>query len=73
MAERRISMSDAATQLIRAFSALSPSERYAVMLELAKISESETDLSDEDLARVGDELFGMYDEEEADLGNSTEG
>ena len=66
-------MSDAATQLIRAFSALSPSERYAVMLELAKISESETDLSDEDLARVGDELFGMYDEEEADLGNSTEG
>jgi hypothetical protein len=73
MVERRISMSDAATQLIRAFSALSPSERYAVMLELAKISESETDLSDEDLARVGDELFGMYDEEEADLGNSTEG
>jgi hypothetical protein len=73
MAERRISMSDAATQLIRAFSALSPSERYAVLLELAKISESETDLSDEDLARVGDELFGMYDEEEADLGNSTEG
>lgn len=66
-------MSDAATQLIRAFSGLSPSERYAVMLELAKISESETDLSDEDLARVGDELFGMYDEEEADLGNSTEG
>ncbi len=49
-------MSDAATQLIRAFSALSPSERYAVMLELAKISESETDLSDEDLARVGDEF-----------------
>ena len=66
-------MSDAATQLIRAFSALSPSERYAVMLELAKISESETDLSDEDLARVGDELFRMYDEEEAELGNSTEG
>ncbi|MCA9206806.1 MAG: hypothetical protein KDA55_00550 [Planctomycetales bacterium] len=66
-------MSDAATQLIRAFSALSPSERYAVMLELAKISESETDLSDEDLARVGDELFGMYDEEEAELGNATEG
>ena len=66
-------MSDAATQLIRAFSALSPSERYVVMLELAKISESETDLSDEDLARVGDELFRMYDEEEAELGNSTEG
>ena len=66
-------MSDAATQLIRAFSALSPSERYAVMLELAKISESETDFSDEDLARVGDELFGMYDDEEAERGNTTEG
>jgi hypothetical protein len=43
------------------------------MLELAKIAESETDLSDEDLARVGDELFGIYDDEEAELGNSTEG
>lgn len=65
-------MSDAATQLIRAFSALSPSERHAVMLELAKISESKTELSDEDLSRVGDELFGMYDEEEAEFGNSKE-
>ncbi len=66
-------MSDAATQLILAFSALPPSERHAVMLELAKISESETDLSDEDLARVGDELFGLYDEEESEHGNSKEG
>ena len=66
-------MSEAATQLIRAFSALSSSERYAVLLELAKISESETDLSDDDLTRAGDELFGMYDEEESELGNSEEG
>ncbi|MCA9206344.1 MAG: hypothetical protein KDA59_25000 [Planctomycetales bacterium] len=66
-------MSEAATQLIQAFSALSSSERYAVLLELAKISESETDLSDDDLTRAGDELFGMYDEEESELGNSEEG
>ena len=66
-------MSDAATQLIRAFSALSSNERHAVMLELAKISESEAELSDEDLTRAGDELFGIYDEEEAELGNSQEG
>lgn len=66
-------MSDAATELIRAFSALSPNERHAVMLELAKISESEAELSDEVLTRAGDELFGIYDEEEAELGNSKEG
>lgn len=66
-------MSDAAAELIRAFSALPPIERHAVMLELAKISESETDLSAEDLARAGDELFGMYDDEEAELGDSNEG
>lgn len=66
-------MSEAATQLIQAFSALSSSERYAVLLELAKISESETELSDDDLTRAGDELFGMYDEEESELGNSEEG
>ncbi|MCA9212825.1 MAG: hypothetical protein KDB27_07165 [Planctomycetales bacterium] len=66
-------MSEAANQLIQAFSALSPSERYAVMLELAKISESETELTDDELVRAGDELFGMYDEEEAARGGSKEG
>lgn len=66
-------MSEAAMQLIQAFSALSLSERRAVMLELAKISESEAELSDDDLTRVGDQLFGIYDEEEAELGNSNAG
>ena len=35
--------------------------------------ESGEELFDDDLARVGDQLFGMYDEEEAGLGNSKEG
>ena len=62
-------MSDAASQLVKAFSALAPSEQHAVMLELAKIS-ADAELSDEDLSRAGDELFGMYDDEEASLGDS---
>ncbi len=63
-------MSEAASQLIKAFSALPSSERHAVILELAKISESDTPISDDDLVRAGDELFGIYDEEEAALDDS---
>jgi len=55
-------MSDDAAQLINAFSALSPEERYAVVVELARISEADAGpVSDDELTVSGAELFSMYD------------
>jgi len=62
-------MSDAATQLIKTFCNLPPNERYAVMIELARISETDYgSLSDDEFARAGEEVFAMYDAEESEHG-----
>lgn len=59
-------MSDAAVELIQTFSALSRSDQYAVLLELARISEANAGpLSDEELTAAGQSVFAMYDAEEA--------
>ena len=59
-------MSNIATELIQAFSTLPPNERYAVLIELARISEADDGpLSDDELARAGEDVFAMYDAEEA--------
>ncbi len=64
-------MSDDAAQLISAFSALPPDERYMVFVELARIAEIDAGpISDDELTQTGDELFAMYDREEADSGDS---
>jgi len=66
-------MSETATELIRTFSTFSPQERHAVLIELARISEADDGLlSDDELAFAGDELFAMYDAEEADHGETQE-
>ncbi len=62
-------MSEAAHNLIDAFTALPISERHAVFLELARISETDTgDLTDVELALAGEQVFAMYDAEEAEHG-----
>ena len=59
-------MCDAAVELIQTFSALSRSDQYAVLLELARISETNAGpLSDEELTAAGESVFAMYDAEEA--------
>ena len=65
-------MSNEAKQLIEAFAALDAPDRYAVIVELARISQSDADMvSDEELTRAGAELFTMYDtEEETPSGNA---
>lgn len=64
-------MSDTANELIQAFSTLSPNERYAVLIELARISEADDGpLSDDELAGAGEEIFAMYDAEEAARGEA---
>ena len=64
-------MSDEAAQLIDAFAALPPHERYAVIVELARISEADAGpVSDDELTNAGAELFSMYDDEEAEGGNA---
>lgn len=65
-------MTEAATQLIRAFSSLTADERYSVLIELARLSESDAPMTDEDFARAGNEIFAMYDDEEAQIGDSKE-
>ena len=67
-------MSDAATQLIHTFAALSAEERYIVLIELARISEGDAGpLSDEELTFAGGQLFSMYDAEEAERGEPNAG
>lgn len=64
-------MSDDAVRLLNAFAALPPKERYAVIVELARISETDAGpVTDEELALAGDELFSMYDTEEAESGGT---
>ena len=63
-------MTEAATQLIRAFSSLTADERYSVLIELARLSESDAPMSDEDFSRAGNDIFAMYDDEESQIGDS---
>lgn len=59
-------MSNDAKQLVDACASLAPQERYAVIVELAGISEADAGpVSDEELTIAGAELFSMYDDEEA--------
>jgi hypothetical protein len=65
---------DAAVELIQTFSALSRSDQYAVLLELARISEANAGpLSDEELTAAGESVFAMYDAEEAGDGEAQKG
>jgi hypothetical protein len=67
-------MCDAAVELIQTFSALSRSDQYAVLLELARISETNAGpLSDEELTAAGESVFAMYDAEEAGDGEAQKG
>jgi hypothetical protein len=64
-------MSDAAAQVVNAFSTLPPTEKYAVLVELARISESDAGpITDEELTSAGAELFAMYDNEENNRGHA---
>jgi hypothetical protein len=65
-------MTETAAQLIRAFTSLSADERYSVLIELARLSQSDAPMTDEDFSRAGQEIFAMYDEEETQLGESKE-
>ena len=65
-------MTEAATQLIRAFSSLTADERYRVLIELSRLSESDAPMTDEDFSRAGIEIFAVYDDEEAQVGDSKE-
>ena len=67
-------MSDVAVELIQTFSALSRSDQYIVLLELARIAEENAgQLSDEELTAAGESVFAMYDAEEAGHGESKKG
>ena len=67
-------MCDAAVELIQTFSALSRSDQYAVLLELARISEANAGpLADEELTAAGESVFAMYDAEEAGHGEAEKG
>jgi hypothetical protein len=64
-------MSNDAKQLVTAFASLAPPERYAVMVELAGISEADAGgVSDDELAIAGAEIFSMYDAEEGASGDT---
>ncbi|MEM6365395.1 MAG: hypothetical protein AAF745_13295 [Planctomycetota bacterium] len=64
-------MSDAANSLIEAFSALPPTERYSVLVELARISEGDAGaITDDELTYAGEQVFAMYDAEEAERGKT---
>ena len=41
-------MTEAASQLIRAFSSLTADERYTVLIELARLSETDAPMIDDD-------------------------
>lgn len=65
-------MSEAASGLIDAFSLLSPLERHDVLVELARISENDAgDLTDDELALTGEQVFAVYDAEEAERGETS--
>lgn len=67
-------MNQAAQNLIDAFFELPVSERHAVIIELARISETDADaFSDEELIQAADQLFSIYDAEEADHGETSAG
>ncbi len=62
-------MSEIAVELIQAFSTLPPHERYEVLIELARISERDHGpLTDEELSIAGEQVFAIYDTEEAEHG-----
>jgi len=64
-------MSDNAAQLIDAFVGLTPHERHAVIVELARISDADAGpVSNEELASAGYDIFTMYDDEESDRGQT---
>lgn len=64
-------MADAAIQLIDAFTALPATERHAVLVELARITEGEAGpITDDELSFAGAEVFAMYDREEAEHGTA---
>ncbi len=65
-------MSDAAAQLIQTFCNLPANERYAVLVELAGISEMDNGpISDDELTTAGEQVFAMYDAEEDADGDTT--
>lgn len=65
-------MSEAASNLINAFTLLPIPERYAVLVELARISEVDAgDVTDDELAIAGEQIFAMYDAEEAQRGETS--
>jgi len=67
-------MTEAANNLIDAFSALPLVERHAVMVELARIFETDAgQVSDDELAFAGEQVFAMYDAEEAKRGDTNGG
>jgi hypothetical protein len=54
------------SRIIDAFIALPAAQRYAVIVELARISEADAGPHlEDDLVAAGDALFRMYDDEEA--------
>lgn len=64
-------MSEAATQLIDAFTALPATERRAVLVELARIAENDAGpITEDELSLAGAEVFAMYDREEAGNGEA---
>ena len=64
-------MSETAHNLIVAFTSLPIAERHAVLLELARISQSDAgDLTDIELTLAGEQVFAMYDAEETERGES---
>jgi hypothetical protein len=71
---RESKMNKAAHDLIDAFTALPALERHAVLVELARISAGDAGaLSDEELTFAGEQVFAMYDAEEADHGDADAG
>lgn len=65
-------MSEAASNLVDAFSLLSLPERRDVLIELVRISEVDAgDLTDDELAVAGEQVFSMYDAEEAERGETS--
>lgn len=65
-------MSEAASDLINAFSLLPIPERHAVLVELVRISEVDAgELTDDELVIAGEQVFAMYDAEEAQRGETS--
>ena len=67
-------MNQTAAELIHAFSTLPPHEQHAVLIELVRISESDDGpLTDDELTFAGEQVFAMYDAEEAEHGKTSAG